>query len=284
MDTIYIKDLEFIGKHGLFKEENLLGQKFIISLKLKTDMRKAAKTDDINLTTHYGLVAKDVEEIFYSKVYKLIETLAEDIAEKVLLNYKFVTSVDVEIKKPWAPIGIIVDYVSINISRKWNDVYLSLGSNMGEKEKNLEKAIEKISKLDNTFVTKKSKFHKTEPYGYEDQDEFVNACVEIKTLFYPEELIEKLLSIEKEMGRVREFKWGPRLIDLDIIFFNREIINTDKLSVPHPYMHLRSFVLDPLSEIAPNYVHPLMNKTVFELQKEVNLYKMEVVSDEVKFV
>lgn len=269
MDKIYIKDLEFIGYHGVFPEENKLGQKFLVSAILKSSTRSAAKNDDIDKTTHYGFVAKTIEKVFFSKNYMLIETLAEDIAEEILKNYVYVSEVTLQIKKPWAPIGLILDYAMIEITRKWNKAYISLGSNMGEKEKNLTEAIAKIEKIENTFVTKKSQFLNTAPYGYTEQDDFVNACIEIKTLASSEELLEKLLEIEKEMGRVRLIKWGPRIIDLDIIFFNNEVLDEENLIVPHPYMHLRTFVLEPMQEIAANYVHPILRKTVTMLLNEL---------------
>ena len=162
MDKIYIRDLEFIGYHGVFEEEKKLGQKFYLSLELSTDLREA--NDDITKTTHYGEVAETVKKIFFQKKYDLIETLAEDIAREVLTE---------------------------------------------------------------------------------------------------------LLAIEIRMGRERKIKWGPRIIDLDIIFYNKEVIEEDDLIVPHPYMEYRDFVLKPLEEIIPNFVHPLLLKRISTLKKEL---------------
>lgn len=269
MDRIIIKDLEFIGYHGVFEEEKKLGQKFLISLELYTDLRVAGIEDDIEKTTHYGYVSKSVEEIFFSKKYDLIESLAEDIARRLLLDYKYIQKVKLEIKKPWAPVGLILNNVSIVIERQWNTVYLSLGSNMGNKKENLESAIINISKLQDTIVTKRSEIIETKPFGYIEQDDFLNACIEIKTLLFPNELLRELLEIERIMGRERKIKWGPRIIDLDIIFFNKEIIEEENLVIPHPYMEYRDFVLKPLEEINPYFVHPLLNKRVSTLRKEL---------------
>lgn len=269
MDKIYIRNLEFIGYHGVFEEEKKLGQKFLISLELDTELREAGIEDNIEKTIHYGYVAKTVEKVFFSKKYDLIESLGEDIAREVLKNYKHIKKIKLEIKKPWAPVGIILEDVSIVIERKWNTVYLSLGSNMGNKKENLEKAIFNISQLADTYVTKKSEIIETEPFGYKEQDVFLNACIEIKTLLYPKELLYKLLEIEKNMGRERKIKWGPRIIDLDIIFYNKEIIEEEDLIVPHPYMEYRNFVLKPLEEIKPYFVHPLLNKRISTLRKEL---------------
>ena len=269
MDKIYIRDLEFIGYHGVFEEEKKLGQKFYVSLELITNLRDAGLNDDILKTTHYGEVAKTVEKVFFSKKYDLIETLAEDIAREILLNFNLITELKLEIKKPWAPVGIPLDNVAVEINRKWTEAYISLGSNMGNKKENLEKAISELSQVKDTFVTKKSEIIETEPFGYKEQDDFLNACVGIKTLLPARELLKELLAIEKRMGRERKIKWGPRIIDLDIIFYGKEVIEEDDLIVPHPYMEYREFVLKPLEEIIPNFVHPLLMKRVSTLRKEL---------------
>ena len=269
MDKIYIRDLEFIGYHGVFEEEKKLGQKFYVTLELITNLRDAGLNDDILKTTHYGEVAKTVEKIFFSKKYDLIETLAEDIAREILLNFNLISELKLEIKKPWAPVGIPLDNVAVEINRKWTEAYISIGSNMGNKKENLEKAISELSQVKDTFVTKKSKIIETEPFGYKEQDDFLNACVGIKTLLPARELLKELLAIEKRMGRERKIKWGPRIIDLDIIFYGKEVIEEDDLIVPHPYMEYREFVLKPLEEIIPNFVHPLLMKRVSTLRKEL---------------
>ncbi|MBS9776026.1 MAG: 2-amino-4-hydroxy-6-hydroxymethyldihydropteridine diphosphokinase [Fusobacterium sp.] len=269
MDKIYINDLEFIGYHGVFEEEKKLGQKFLVSLELFTSLREAAKNNDISHTTHYGLVSADVEKIFFSKKYDLIESLAEDIAREILKKYNLIEKVKVKIKKPWAPVGIILDNVAVEIERKWDISYLSLGSNMGNKKENLEKAIEEISKIEDTFILSKAEIIETEPFGYTEQDNFLNTCIGVRTLLTARELLEKLLKIELDMGRERKIKWGPRIIDLDIIFYNKDVFEEDDLIIPHPYMEHRGFVLNPLSEIAGSFVHPLLLKRVSTLKKEL---------------
>lgn len=267
MDKIIIENLELIAEHGVFKEEKFLGQKFIISVEMTTDTREAGKTGNLNASTHYGFVADDIEKIFTSESFDLIETCAEKIAEMILTKYPLIYEVKVTVKKPWAPIRKHFDFVAVEITRKWHTVYLSLGTNMGDKKKNLLEAIGKIGKLENTKVTSQSTILETEPFGYTEQDMFLNACIEIKTLFTPQELLEKLLNIELEMGRVRTIKWGPRIIDIDILFFDDEIIQDKNLAVPHPWISERMFVLEPLCEIAPNLIHPLERKPVATLKR-----------------
>lgn len=267
MDKIIIKNLEIIAEHGVFKEEKFLGQKFIISVEMFTDTREAGKTGNLDKSIHYGFAADEIEKLFISKSFDLIETCAEKIAEMLLLKYPLIKEVKVTVKKPWAPIRKHFDFVAVEITRKWHTAYLSLGTNMGDKKKNLLEAIERISQLENTIVTAQSTILETEPFGYKEQDMFLNACVEIKTLMTARELLEKLLNIESEMGRVRTIKWGPRLIDIDILLFDNEIIEEKDLAVPHPWMCERMFVLEPLSEIAPNVVHPLERKTIGNLKR-----------------
>ena len=269
MDKIYINNLEFIGYHGVFEEEKVLGQKFLVSLEMELDTRVAGKTGDLTKSVHYGLVAKDVEKIFLTKRENLLESCAENIAEMVLKNYNLVKSVKVTVKKPWAPLQMHFENVAVEIIRKRHKVYLSLGTNMGDKKKNLETAIERINNIENTKVTKSSKILETKPFGYTEQDDFLNACLKVETLLEPQEFLDKILKIELEMGRVREFKWGPRIIDIDILFFDREIIEEDNLAVPHPWICEREFVLEPLSEIAPNLIHPLERKTISMLYREL---------------
>lgn len=269
MDKIYINNLEFIGFHGVFPEEKKLGQKFLVSLELTVDTREAGKTGDLTKSVHYGLVAQDVEKLFLEKSIDLIETCAENIAEMVLKKYELVKEVKVIVKKPWAPLQMHFENVAVEITRKWHRVYLSLGSNIGNKRKNLLEAIRKIGELENTEVAKSSTILETEPFGYLEQDNFLNACLEVKTLMTAQEFLKEILQIELDMGRVREIKWGPRIIDIDILFYDKEIIEEDNLAVPHPWICEREFVLDPLSEIAPNYIHPLEKKTITMLARKL---------------
>lgn len=269
MDKIYINNLEFIGFHGVFPEEKKLGQKFLVSLELIVDTREAGKTGDLTKSVHYGLVAQDVERVFLEKSIDLIETCAENIAEMVLKKYELVKEVKVIVKKPWAPLQMHFENVAVEISRKWHKVYLSLGSNMGDKRENLLEAIKRVGELENTEVVKSSTILETEPFGYIEQDNFLNACLEVKTLLTPQEFLSSILKIELDMGRVREIKWGPRVIDIDILFYDDEIIQEDNLAVPHPWICEREFVLEPLSEIAPNYVHPLERKTIMMLARKL---------------
>ncbi|MBP6408186.1 MAG: 2-amino-4-hydroxy-6-hydroxymethyldihydropteridine diphosphokinase, partial [Fusobacteriaceae bacterium] len=128
-------------------------------------------------------------------------------------------------------------------------VYLSLGSNMGDSFFYLLNAISKLDKLDMTKVTKVSKFYKTKAWGYKEQDDFINCCVEIETKLLPYKLLSEINEIESKLQRVRELHWGPRTIDIDIIFYDDLIIESEKLTIPHKYYKQRNFVLVPLLDI-----------------------------------
>mgnify|MGYP000981149268 CR=1 FL=1 len=151
-----------------------------------------------------------------------------------------------------------------------NIVYISFGSNIGDREKAIEEALDLIDQ-NQMKITKRSDIYETEPYGYTDQPVFLNGAVEVETKLTCREVLEKLLNIEKEVGRVRKFKWGPRLIDLDIIFFNDEIYDEEDLKVPHTDMQNRDFVLKPLNELCPDIIHPVLKKTIKELLEDLKM-------------
>lgn len=147
-------------------------------------------------------------------------------------------------------------------------VYLALGTNLGNRQKNMIAAIENIEKQIGTVVSQ-SAFYDSEPFGFESDNRFLNSVVKVKTDLLPNQLIEVAQQIEHDMGRTEksgEEGYTDRLIDIDILFYNREVINNgSKLIIPHPRMAERDFVLKPLAEIAANFVHPVLNKTIDEL-------------------
>ncbi len=147
---------------------------------------------------------------------------------------------------------------------KLEKIYLHTGSNMGQKEEHLAWARLLIDKNIGS-ITAQSELYETEAWGFTDQPNFVNQALEVVTKLPPDELMDQILSIELEMGRVRDQKWAPRLIDIDIIFYGDQIIKTENLIVPHPFMHERNFVLIPLLEIAEKFVHPVFKMSIGEL-------------------
>lgn len=265
MDSIIIKDLETFGYHGVFEEEAFLGQKFIVTAVLYLDTRKAGKTDDLQESLDYGVACQLIKKIVKTERYQLIERLAEEIAEQLLLSFTLLRSVEITVKKPWAPVLMSMDTVAVHIKRGWHKAYLSIGSNIGDKEGHLDFAIDQLNALPDTKVTAVSDFIVTEPYGGVEQDDFLNGALEIETLKTPDELLETVLGIEKQTGRERLIHWGPRTLDIDILFYDDVIIMTDNLKVPHVEIPKRKFVLEPLSSIAPYHMHPVYHKSVLEM-------------------
>ncbi|WP_212904288.1 2-amino-4-hydroxy-6-hydroxymethyldihydropteridine diphosphokinase [Clostridium polyendosporum] len=267
MDKIYVKDLEIFANHGVFQEEKSLGQKFILSLELELDLREAGITGDLTKSVHYGELCHKVEKEFTKESYDLIEMAAEKVANFILKEYPLVQGVKVLLKKPWAPIGRHLEYAGIEVYRKWHKVFIGLGSNMGDKKKNLMDAIEEIKASEHTKIVKVSSFITTEPWGYIEQEEFLNGVIEVRTLLTPKELLRYLLQVEKDLKRERLIKWGPRTIDLDVLLYDNLITADEEIILPHPRIEERMFVLQPLAEIAPYEVHPLLNRRIVDLMK-----------------
>lgn len=148
-------------------------------------------------------------------------------------------------------------------------VYLGLGSNIGNRVAHLDEAIARMNAHNNITVTHQSSIIETEPYGHVEQDNFMNMCVEIDTDLSPVALLETVLEIEQQMGRVRIIDWGPRNIDIDILIYEDLEINLDDLQIPHAEMHKRLFVLEPLAEIAANVVHPTLGVSIKTLKQQL---------------
>ena len=146
-------------------------------------------------------------------------------------------------------------------------MYLSLGSNLGDRAANLATAIERLRELGEVVAV--SSFYETEPMEFADQPWFLNCAVAVKTELMPKQLLSRMLAIERDMGRRRIRPKGPRIIDIDILLFGNSVIRTPDLEVPHPAMHQRRFVLQPLAEIAPEVRHPGLKRTVRELLEEL---------------
>jgi 2-amino-4-hydroxy-6-hydroxymethyldihydropteridine diphosphokinase len=147
-------------------------------------------------------------------------------------------------------------------------VYIGIGSNIGDRRSSCLKAIA-LLEAGGVKVLKRSSLHETEPWGVKEQPRFLNMAIEAETGMAPRELLSFLKKIEDQMGRTRTVKWGPRTIDLDILFYGDMIIREPDLEIPHPFMHARDFVLEPLCEIAPQKVHPLLHRTVAKLTAEL---------------
>lgn len=268
MDQLHIKDLEIFAYHGLFPSEKELGQKFVISASLSYDMTKAATDLDLEASVHYGELCQQWTTWFQETTEDLIETVAYKLVERTFETYPIVQEIKLELKKPWAPIHLPLDTCSVTIHRRKQRAFIALGSNMGDKTANLKQALEKISTR-GVRILKESSVITTEPWGGVEQDSFANQVVEVETWLPAHQILQTLLDIESEMGRVREVHWGPRLIDLDLLFVEDQVIYTDNLILPHPYIAERLFILESIHEIAPHFIHPVLQKPIRYLYQEL---------------
>ena len=264
-DEIHVEDLEVFAHHGVFPEENRLGQKFVISLVLYVDTRPAGTADRLEQSVHYGEVSAFLTDYMHQNTFQLIETAAEHMAEEVLLHYPLVKGLTLELKKPWAPVGLPLETVSVSIERGWHTAYIAMGSNMGDKKAYLDMSVLGLQLTKGCIVETVADYLATEPYGYTDQDEFLNSVMKIRTILPPHELLDRLHELEQEANRVRVIHWGPRTLDLDILLYDDLILDDEELHIPHIEMHKRDFVLIPLAQIAPWVRHPVYNQTVQEL-------------------
>lgn len=269
MDYISIDNLETFGYHGVFEEESFLGQKFIVSARLYLDTRKAGLSDDLKASLDYGEACQVIKKIIETERFMMIERLAQEIATKLLLSFSMLSKVLITVKKPWAPVRVSLDTVSVTIERGWHKAYLSIGSNIGDREGYLDLAIDQLNALEDTKVTAASDYIETKPYGDVEQDDFLNGALEIETLKTPQELLEVAHRIEKEAHRERIVHWGPRTLDIDILFYDDLIMMEDNLMIPHVEIPKREFVLKPLSAIAPYYMHPVYHKSVMQMLEEL---------------
>ncbi|MCQ2501474.1 MAG: 2-amino-4-hydroxy-6-hydroxymethyldihydropteridine diphosphokinase [Lachnospiraceae bacterium] len=269
MDKIKIKNLEIFANHGVFPEENALGQKFVISAILHTDTRKAGKTDDLSLSMNYGEVSAKITEFVQGHTYMLLERLLEELAQELLLTYDLLKEITLEVKKPWAPVHLPLETVAVEITRGWHKAYVACGSNMGDRKAYLQMGVDELAAHPLCRMGQVSDFITTAPYGYLAQDDFLNGVMEVETLLTPEELLDVLHEIEQKANRVREIHWGPRTLDLDILFYDDAVIDTRDLHIPHIDMQKRDFVLKPMDQIAPWLRHPVLNKTIHELAQEL---------------
>lgn len=269
MDTIRIEKLAVFARHGVLPEETVLGQKFIVSCEMKLDTRPAGLRDDLEASVHYGLVAQEISDWMQQHIFQLLEAAAERLAEHLLIKWPLIREITLKIDKPWAPVHLPLETVGVTITRGRHRAFIALGSNMGDSRALMDEAVRKLNAMDTVWVKKQSDWIVTAPYGVTDQPDFLNGAIEVETLLSPRELLSEMHAIEQEAGRERNIHWGPRTLDLDLLFYDDEIIGSDVLAVPHPEIEKRDFVLIPMAQIAPYYRHPISRKTMRTLLDEL---------------
>ena len=268
-DFIKITNLEIYAYHGVLEEEKQKGQVFFVNLKLYIPLRKPGLSDALTDAVNYDEVCSLVVDVFTKEVYDLIEKAAEKTVEALMHQFPALEAVEMELRKPDAPITCAPEDVSVNIYREGHKVYVAIGSNHEDAEYYLDEACKQM--IESTYVKnfKKSSIIQTKPYGPVEQPDFQNGCVSFETYMEPEELLAFLNQIEANLKRERVLRWGPRTIDLDIIFYDDIIYNSDVLTIPHIDMQNRIFVVEPLFELCPYFRHPILGKSIEQMRAEL---------------
>lgn len=269
MDNIFIEDLKIFAYHGVLDFEKKQGQEFYIDARLFVDMQRAGMLDDLECSVNYASVCELIERQVTLKSYDLIEKVAEEVAVAILDNFQPISKVDITVKKPSAPVDMDFGNISVNITRARHTAFVAYGSNLGDSEAIIRDGLLAIKDDPYIQLVGDSGIFRSTPYGVTDQPDFLNGVVEIRTYYEPYMLLDKLHQIEALAGRERKVHWGPRTLDLDIVLYDDEIINTRALTVPHRDMCKRDFVLVPLAKLAGYYMHPILHKTIEELVSEL---------------
>ncbi len=262
MDEIFIEKLECFAHHGVYDFEQKDGQIFFVSVRLFGDTKKAGEADDLSLSTGYGDVARFIVHWMQHHTCKLLETVAEQLSEELLLAFPLVQSLELTIHKPQAPVKIPFADLGVRVKRGWHTAYVALGSNMGDTKGHIDRAIAMLDAAPLVRVKKVSTLRLTPPYGGVAQDDFLNGALCCQTLLPPKDFLGLLNQIEAAEGRTRTVHWGPRTLDLDLLLYDDLIVDVPGLQIPHLEMHKRDFVLEPMNELAPGLVHPVLSKTM----------------------
>lgn len=269
MDEIRISGLKLYGYHGYFKEEKKRGQYFEINATLFLDLSLPGATDDLSLTVNYAEACDFLAKEFEKEYVNIIETVANRLARALLIRYPVLKGVTVEVCKPEAPINEEFENVSVCVNRSRHTAFLAVGSNMGDSASIIEEAKNELFLSKDLSLIKESSLIVTKPYGNVEQADFLNGVWKVSTLLSPLELLERLHKVEADFGRERTIHWGPRTLDLDIIYYDDCVMDSEVLTIPHIDMANREFVLAPLEEVDPYVRHPLNKKRAGEMLKEL---------------
>lgn len=267
-DCIIIENLNVFAHHGVYPEETRDGQNFYVNAVLYTDTKKAGYSDELEDSTNYGEVCQEIHRFLTEHTYKLLEAAAEKLAEYLLQTFPLIQELTLEIRKPEAPIPLPFESVSVKIHRGWNRAFIALGSNIGDRQAYIGNALKHLGEDGNIRNIRVSTLIETKAYGGVEQEDFLNGVLECETLYSPERLLLRLQEEEQLAQRKREIHWGPRTLDLDVLFYEDEIWDKEHLTIPHPDMINRDFVLKPMAELAPNFVHPIYRCTMRELLQQ----------------
>ena len=273
MDQIRIDRLKVFAHHGVYPEESAQGQNFYVSAILDVDTREAGLRDELSESVDYGSVSMFIDKFMKKNTFKLLEAVVENLAREILLKYPLVHSVTLKVSKPQAPIPLPFEDVSVTVKRGWHTAYIAFGSNLGDREEYIRQGLEMLENENDIYVLRTSEIIETEAYGDVATEAFLNGVIKVKTLLTPYELLRICHEIEKKAGRVRTAHWGNRTLDLDILFYDEMILEDEYLTIPHIDIKNRDFVLIPMAEIAPGFVHPVYRLTMKDMKENLCLTK-----------
>lgn len=307
MFKILIKNLKLYGYHGVREHEKKDGQYFLFNIEITIKDSDYNGRDDLKNTLSYSDVIREVKKINKSEKFDLLETFSQVLTNRIMEMSGLVKKVMVRIEKPSPPIEEELDVVGVEYTLDKddcrsietgdsksnntensrvddvNEAYLSLGSNMGDREANLKKALKLLDNNPEITIIKTSSIYETEPMYVKDQKSFYNlvAKASIESSIGPFELLGSIKRIEYDLGRKKSgVRYGPRPIDIDILYFGDEKIESEILEIPHPKIGERKFVLLPLSEIAPDV--RIGGRDIKTYIKEMNLpEKVKIISSKV---
>jgi len=250
-DRIVLQGISARGHHGVLDFEKVDGQEFVVDVALEVDLRRPGRSDVLSHTVNYAEVAADVVSLITGPSLDLIEALADKIA-LASLQRPLVQAVEVTVHKPQAPVGVTVGDVRVVVERHRDEpVVIALGANLGEVQATLEAAVRALADVDGLRISAVSELFETDPVGGPEQPVYLNAVVLARTRLGAFALLTELHTIEADRGRVRETRWGARMLDLDLIQYGdpetgSDLISNDpELMLPHPRAHERAFVLAP---------------------------------------
>ena len=262
LDRITLSQISAYGYHGVLAEEREAGQQFSVDVTLHLDVGPAAATDDLHLTVNYAQIAADVVDVITGPPVDLIETVAVEIAQRVL-RYDGVAAVDVVVHKPYAPIPVPFADVTVQVHRRAprgsRQAVLALGANLGDARRTLHHALTQLDRHPRVEVTAVSPLVRSAAVvlpGAEAQPDYLNAVALLDTDLGPHELLALCQGIELGHDRVRTEQWGPRTLDLDLVAVGDGRSHEHTLVLPHPRAHERPFVIAPWLRVAPEAVLP----------------------------
>jgi len=277
---ILIKDLVLYGYHGVREQEKEQGQDFMFNISIYIRGSGLKNSDSLQHTLSYSDVIREVKKINEGQRFDLLETLSRVTADRIINMSDVVEKVDIRIEKPHPPIDEKLGSVGVEYSVSRMDrqvhrengetVFISLGSNMGDRKRNIERALEGLERDPRVDIVKTSSLYETGPMYVQDQEDFYNMVALLKVGLDPFSLLGLIKGIEHDMGRkAGEKRYGPRPIDIDILYFGDRRLHSDILEIPHPGIKERKFVLLPLEEVAPGMKMDGMDIKSFIKQKNL---------------